>query len=211
MRAKCQQTKSQVAKRPHNLTPSGSASLLHFKQLLGSLPERMLCAYQTLRSKWKTPKCKTQNVNANANMKAKANAKSKTNADSCAIQSCCSCQVASSSSSPSSLSQWHLSIYLIVDFCRTSTNDFLAKFVFCAQFMRLVCHSAVAVRETRPQQCLEKSKEREKSWKGRGERSETYRLANRCCYTFLMEMWAIPTSVRLRLIASCAVYSAQIN
>lgn len=139
MRAKCQQTKSQVSKRPHNLTPSGSTSLrLHLEQLLGSLPERMLCAYQTLRSKWKTPKCKTQNVNAN--MKAKANA------DSCAIQSCCSCQVASSSSS-SSLSLWHLSIYLIVDFCRTSTNDFLAKFVFRAQFMRLVCHSAVAVRE----------------------------------------------------------------
>lgn len=107
------------------------------------LPSKMLCAYQTLLAKYKTPKCKTQNANANA----KARAGAKASADSCAIQSCCLCQVASSSS----LSLWHLSIYLIVDFCRTSTNDFLAKFVFRAQFMRLACHSAVPVPQTWPQ------------------------------------------------------------
>lgn len=100
MRAKCQQTKSQVAERPHNLTPTGSTTPPCPSQTY-SYSSYSLAAFQnaccvhikTLLAKWKTPKCKTQNA------KAKAKAKAKTSADSCAIQSCCRCQVASSSSS----------------------------------------------------------------------------------------------------------------
>lgn len=95
MRAKCQQTKSQLAERPHNSpSPLSLPDLFLLQLLLGCLPKRMLCAYQTLLAKWKTPKCKTQNANAKA--KARAKARAKASADSCAIQSCCLCQVASS-------------------------------------------------------------------------------------------------------------------
>lgn len=92
MRAKCQQTKSQLAERPHNLTPSGSTtppppcpSQTYFYSSYSLAAFQNACC---VHIKWKTPKCKTQNANAKARAKASA--------DSCAIQSCCLCQVASS-------------------------------------------------------------------------------------------------------------------
>lgn len=89
MRAKCQQTKSQVAERPHNLIPSGSTtSPPATRRPTPTLATPWLPSktHVVCISKLSSPNGKLQNAKHKTRMRRR---RAKASADSCAIQSCC--------------------------------------------------------------------------------------------------------------------------